>query len=268
MSPLSGCRMTNADGTTPGISCCGMNSSEWWKIAFSRRLITTTGLYLPNLSTRKPATAREKEWESGSEWERVTLLYLQLQLQQLLWPGQSVALSAAALSNKFSRARGERGSQVDRVGEIREKLVLKSNWKFSLSLAKHLKLTLMTTPSYSTFSQDDNLGLVWLYKNHHEWSSSAFICSSLNCLNCKLFYYINWKLIHNVAQQFSTSMRQFIAEQQKKYMLKSQKKQYKKKQSICIYVYVQLSIYRQVEHTNKNKTNYFRYGCCCCCQVN
>lgn len=212
MSPLSGCRMTNADGTTPGISCCGMNSSEWWKIAFSRRLITTTGLYLPNLSTRKPATAREKEWESGSEWERVTLLYLQLQLQQLLWPGQSVALSAAALSNKFSRARGERGSQVDRVGEIREKLVLNSNWKFSLSLAKHLKLTLMTTPSYSTFSQDDNLGLVWLYKNHDEWSSSAFICSSLNCLNCKLFYYINWKLIHNVAQQFSTSMRQFIAE--------------------------------------------------------
>lgn len=41
----------------------------------------------------------------------VTQLYLQLQLQQLLWPGQSVALSAAALSNKFTRAKGERGGR-------------------------------------------------------------------------------------------------------------------------------------------------------------
>lgn len=53
----------------------------------------------------------------------------------------------------------------------------------------------------------------------------------------------------NVAQQFSTSMRQFKADQHKKYMSKSQQKN-NKKQSICIYVCVQLSIYRQVVHTH------------------
>lgn len=41
-------------------------------------------------------------------------MYLQLQLQQLLWPGQSVALSAPALSNKFSRATVEIGEEGER----------------------------------------------------------------------------------------------------------------------------------------------------------
>lgn len=86
------------------------------------------------------ARKREREWVR--EWEGVTQLYLQLQLQQLLWPGQSVALSAPALSNKFSRATveigeegGKRAMQVDRVEEIREKLVLNCHCKFFFSLS-------------------------------------------------------------------------------------------------------------------------------------
>lgn len=57
--PLTGCRITYAFGTDPGISRCGININEWWKTEFSSKLMMTTGLYLPNLSTRKPKVARK-----------------------------------------------------------------------------------------------------------------------------------------------------------------------------------------------------------------
>lgn len=76
------------------------------------------------------ACKRGRECESERVRERgvTARLYLQLQLQLLLlWPGQSVALSAAALSNKLSttrkRERGGGVSPVNRVGEIRKKTV-------------------------------------------------------------------------------------------------------------------------------------------------
>lgn len=52
--PVTGCFITYAFGTVPGISCCGIIINEWWNNAFNNKLITTTGLYLPNLSTKKP----------------------------------------------------------------------------------------------------------------------------------------------------------------------------------------------------------------------
>lgn len=65
--PVTGCFITYAFGTVPGISCCGININEWWKTAFSNRLMITTGLYLPNLSTKKPECAREIRMECGED---------------------------------------------------------------------------------------------------------------------------------------------------------------------------------------------------------
>jgi hypothetical protein len=44
----------NAGGTSPGVSIGGINSNAWWNAAFRMNASTTTGLYCPNLSTRKP----------------------------------------------------------------------------------------------------------------------------------------------------------------------------------------------------------------------
>lgn len=52
---MPGCLITYASGSLPGISCCGISSSEWWNNAFKSKLMMTTGLYRPNLSTRNPA---------------------------------------------------------------------------------------------------------------------------------------------------------------------------------------------------------------------
>lgn len=53
--PDSGCLMTYADGIAPGISICGININAWWNIAFNASDMNNTGLYCPNLSTKKPS---------------------------------------------------------------------------------------------------------------------------------------------------------------------------------------------------------------------
>lgn len=65
-SPVIGCFITYAFGTVPGISCCGININEWWKTAFSNKLMITTGLYLPNLSTKKPADSNSSSLDRGN----------------------------------------------------------------------------------------------------------------------------------------------------------------------------------------------------------
>lgn len=59
-------------------------------------------VYICQICQRGSLQESMKESERETELASVWYLQLQLQLQQLLWPGQSVALSAAALSNKLS----------------------------------------------------------------------------------------------------------------------------------------------------------------------
>lgn len=60
--PVCGCLMTYEAGITPGISCCGIMNSVWWNSALSSSVNITTGLYFPNLSTRKPFVSSREKW--------------------------------------------------------------------------------------------------------------------------------------------------------------------------------------------------------------